>query len=293
MKVLILGFGKHAIEYAKVFNHLKIKIDGIVVRNKKKYSLLKKKFKIKNVYNNISYALEKADYDFVLVVLPWFEIEKKIPLILKKSKKNIFCEKPICLSLNKLKRFIDEEKRCKKKIFAIFNRRFYKNIFLARKILLKEFNYVHLEINERVKKAIKIHSKRIIGNIRFHLTSHWLDTLIWITGNSKFKVRNFKSYSVLTNKKNNIFVKINYKDNKAGIKLEAHQNNKKIKFDTYEKLTIVQNKKIRKFYEDNRFKPGLINVVKQIKNFNNIINNNFSTFKNLVPLYSILDKLKI
>ena len=79
MKVLILGFGKHAIEYAKVLNYLRIKIDGIVVRNKKNYFNLKKKFKIRNVYSNISYALENADYDFVLVVLPWFEIEKKIP----------------------------------------------------------------------------------------------------------------------------------------------------------------------------------------------------------------------
>ena len=293
MKVLILGFGNHAIEYAKVLNYLRIKIDGIVVRNKKNYFNLKKKFKIRNVYSNIGYALENADYDFVLVVLPWFEIEKKIPLILKKSKKNIFCEKPICLSFKKLKKFIVEEKKYKIKIFAIFNRRFYKNILQVRKILFKNYDFLHLEVNEKVKKAIKIHTKKIIGNIRFHLTSHWLDTLIWISGNSKFKVRNFKDYSILINKKKNIFVQINYKNENAGINLEACHNKKKIRFDTYEKLTIFENKKVKKFYEDNNFKPGLLNVVKQIKNSNVKNCNKFSRLEKLLPLYSILDKLKI
>ena len=293
MKVLILGFGKHAIEYAKVLNYLRIKIDGIAVRNKKNYFNLKKKFKIRNVYTNIGHALENADYDFVLVVLPWFEIEKKIFLILKKSKKNIFCEKPICLSFKKLKKLTIEEKKYKIKIFAIFNRRFYKNIIKVRKILFKDFDSLYLEINEKVKKAIKIHSKKIIGNIRFHLTSHWLDTLIWISGNSKFKVNNFEDYSILTNKKKNIFVQINYKNNNAGIRLEACQDKKKIKFDTYEKLVIFENKKVKKFYEDNGFKPGLLNVVKQIKNFNKINNNSFSRPGGLVPLYYILNKLKV
>ena len=140
---------------------------------------------------------------------------------------------------------------------------------------------------------IKIHSKRIIGNIRFHLTSHWLDALIWITGNSKFEVRNFKNYSILTNHKNNIFVQINYKNDNAGIKLDAHQNKKKVKFDTYEKLTIIKKKNTKIFYEDNSFKPGLLNVVKQIKNLNNKNNISFLRLKSLVPLYSILSKLKI
>lgn len=293
MRVLILGFGKHAIEYAKVFNYLRIKIDSIVVRNKKNYFALKKKFKIRNVYTNIGYALENADYDFVIVVLPWFEIEKKIPLILKKSKTNVFCEKPICLSFKKLKKFIIDEKKYKIKIFAIFNRRFYKNICIARKILFKNLDNLNLEINEKVKKAIKIHSKKIIGNIRFHLTSHWLDTLIWISGCSKFKIKNFRDYSILINKKKNIFVQINYKNDNAGIKLEANQNNKKIKFDTYEKLTIFDNKKVKKFYENNNFKPGLLNVVKQIKNPNVKNSNKFSRLEKLLPLYSILDKLKV
>ena len=96
----------------------------------------------------------------------------------------------------------------------------------------------------------------------------------------------------MINKKKNIFVQINYKNNNAGIKLEACKN-KKNWFDTYEKLTIFENKKVKKFYEDNNFKPGLLNVVKQIKNSNVKVCNKFSRLEKLLPLYSILDKLKI
>ena len=71
------GHGKQAEEYSKVLLKNKIKIEGICGRNSKVYNFAKN-HNIKNIYLNISEALKNCEYDFVLVLITWNEIEKEI-----------------------------------------------------------------------------------------------------------------------------------------------------------------------------------------------------------------------
>ena len=102
IKPLFIGFGDQAIHYAKAFKYLKINIHSVCVKNLNKHKNNFLNFKVKNKYTNINTALNSKNFNCVFVFLPWDVIEKEIVNIIKKTKKKIYCEKPIALSYRKL-----------------------------------------------------------------------------------------------------------------------------------------------------------------------------------------------
>ena len=91
----------------KGIKKLDIRISAILVKNELNYVNHKKNFKIKKIYTDLKLLLKYEKYDFIMVLLPWYSIEKNIQKIIKFSKsKFIFSEKPISLSRNNLQDII-------------------------------------------------------------------------------------------------------------------------------------------------------------------------------------------
>jgi predicted dehydrogenase len=289
---LFIGFGKQAQEYAKALNSKKIFIHSIFIRNKKKNIKIENKYKINYIFNNLKSALNDERYTHVFVFLPWNIIEKKIEFIIKNSKKIIFCEKPLALSVKKLKKIIFLLKKKKIKLHVLYNRRYYLAANKIRnKLKNKKIEY-QITIPEKIN-IYKKYDKKLKYNIKYHLTSHWIDFFTYVLNKKITKIeRKAKNYYIYlnNNNKNKSYIKIIYNGN-GYIKAKIKENNKIYLFDTLERVYLKKNKKkklIFNEYKENKFKPGIDKLLDDI-----IINKKtiLPEPKNLTNLYYYIDKL--
>tara|TARA_A100001011_G_scaffold314891_1_gene333237 strand:+ start:56 stop:955 length:900 start_codon:yes stop_codon:yes gene_type:complete len=292
-----IGFGKHAQIYAKIFKSLNIEIVSICVRDKKKYSKLKKVFSIKEIYDDIDKFCLNSKLDFIMVILPWDEIEKNLPKIVTKVKTElIFSEKPVALSLNKLNKIILLRHKFNKKIYVLYNRRFYETSQYLKKIIkTKKLSKFYMEISERKKDAVELLSKKILGNIRYHLTSHWIDLVMWLFKIKKFQLKKKKSSYHITSD-NKYIIKLDYNGFKP-ISSVITFNKLSLSHNSLEKLYKNNVGKSKLIVDDNKasiYKPGLKKLseaIKKIANGNN--NKDLPIIDDLRNLYTFLSKLKI
>lgn len=297
LKCIFIGFGDHARKYADVFNHLNIKISSIFVRKPSEYNIYKKKYQIKKIYSNIDKILKLEKYDFIMVMLPWYLIEKKIEKILKLStSKFIFSEKPISLSKQKLNHISKTSINLKKNLFILYNRRSYKIFKVIKKNINKnKLISFRMSISEREKQIIKIHSTKIIGNIKYHLTSHWIDLVMWLFNIKKLTVKKYQnSYKIFHNKK--LMIDLDYLGTHP-IETEFHFKKFQFKTKTLEKLYLIKNNKKKMIINENKlnnFKPGLLNTSQKIVNhvLSKKQNDKLPKVQNLKNLYNVLEFIK-
>lgn len=296
-KCIFIGFGKQAQEYAKVFKILNIKISSIFVRNKKKYNKYKKEYLIDKIETDLSKCLNKNNYDFIMVMLPWNIIEIILPIVIKNSKKKlIFSEKPVSLSLKKLRYLTNICTEYNKNVYVLYNRRFYE-VFKKTQKYLKNNRLLHFKmtINENEKELIKRKSRKIIGNIKYHITSHWIDLVMWLLKIKSFKVIKFNnSYTLISDK--NYQISINYKGGKP-ISMKLDFKNFTLKTKSLEKLYLIKKNKEKLVINEkkmNNFKPGILNLAKSIKKLSSRkkIDSRLLNLKNLDNLYCVLNYLK-
>ena len=290
-----IGFGKHAQIYAKIFKSLNIEIVSICVRDRKKYSKLKKTFSIGKVYDDIDKFCLDSKLDFVMVILPWDQIEKKLPLIISKTKTDlIFSEKPVALSLIKLNKIIYLRRKFKKKIYVLYNRRFYETSqYLKKVIKSKKLINFYMEISERKKDVIKLLSNKILGNIKYHLTSHWIDTVMWLFKIKKFKLKK-KNFFYEISSGSKYFIKLDY-DGSKPISSKIKFSRLSLFHNTLEKL-YKNNGQDKLIIDDNKYsiyKPGLKKVSLAIKKIvNGDKSQDLPLIDDLQNLYKFLSKLK-
>ena len=151
IKPLFIGFGNQALEYARALAYYNINIEAVCVSNLDKNKQKINKFKIKKKFSSITKALASKSYNCIFVFLPWNLIEKKISGILRKSKTNVFCEKPIALSYSKIIKIKKVSNANNKKLFVLYNRRYYETLNYLKKKLK---NYFDVEILIPEKKKI-------------------------------------------------------------------------------------------------------------------------------------------
>ena len=293
---IFIGFGKQAQEYANVFNKLDIKISSIFVRNKKKYYKFKKKFSIDRIDTNLVTCLTKSNYDFVMVMLPWDKIEKILPNVIKISKKKfIFSEKPVALSKKSLTKLINLSLLHKKKLYVLYNRRFYDVFKIVKKFLKKnQLLSFKMIINEKEKEISKKKSKKIIGNIKYHITSHWIDLVMWLFNIKNFKINSQNDVYNLIPKKDYL-INLNYDGDKP---ISMYFNFKNFSLKTYslEKLYLIKNHKKKLIINEkvSNFKPGIFNIAKSIILLINSkkISTKIPLINDLKDLYNVLGKIK-
>ena len=287
---LFIGFGKQAQEYAKVLFFKKIKIHSVCVKNLKNKEKIFNKYKIKNRFDNLEVALANKGYNSIFIFLPFNIIEKKILNILKMSNVPIYSEKPIALSYKKITKIEKFVKRNKKKLYILYNRNHYKIFEVIKKFTRREKFILRAYIPERINKTINTIDKKFKGNIRYHLTSHWL--------NFFFTIKKLKNIRPLFRKKDILFksktTEILISPNSKGYISAIFKSNKHVLFLlTLEQLFVfkIQKKRIKflRYYNEfsqNQFKPGVERLIKFISN--NKFKSNVSDVK---VLYNSIKKL--
>ena len=264
---LFIGFGKQALEYAKVLKSLDIKISSVCVTNIKKNKKNLIKYQVTNVYNDIKKAINAKKYNCIFVFLPWNLIEKKIPYIIRNTKKKIYCEKPIALSLKSLSKINKLSQMYNKELYVLYNRRYY-NIYSTLKKKLKKNYSVEVNIPEKIDLTLKKIDKRLKGKIKYHLTSHWMDFFISLTNKKIMNIKKVKNSYIffLNGTKNRIVITPNIQ---GSIEATFKSGNLIYKLETLEKMEIFnvkQKKVIKRFneFKNNKFKPGVLNLLKSI-----------------------------
>ena len=294
---VFIGFGKQAQEYANVFQKLNIKISSIFVQNKKKYYDLQKKYLIDRIDTDLISCLTESNYDFVVVMLPWNEIEKSLPKVIKFSKKNfIFVEKPVALSIESLTKLTKLSFKYKKKVYVLYNRRFYNVFKIVKKFLKKnKLQSFRMEISEKEKEIINKKSRKIIGNIKYHITSHWIDLVMWLFNIKYLRVKSQnESYNLIPKK--NYLIDLNYEGNKP-IAINFNFINFSLKIQSLEKLYFIKDNKKKLIINERKisiFKPGILNIVKTMMLLvqSKKITTKIPLIGELKNLYIVLAKIK-
>jgi len=126
-----------------------------------------------------------------------------------------------------------------------------------------------MNISEREKQLVKLHSNKIIGNLRYHITSHWIDLVMWLLNIKNFEIkRKNEIYQIKTHKQLDYFnIHLDYLG-KSPIQMNFFFKNFRFKLITLEKLYLLKNNKKKLIANENKlnkFKPGIFNVTKLIK----------------------------
>ena len=152
-----------------------------------------------------------------------------------------------------------------------------------------------MQISENEQKLIRRHTKKIIGNIKYHLTSHWIDIVMWLFNKKKFDLKKFDNLYQLKNR-NNIKIDIDYFGRKP-INMNLNFKSLKLKTVTLEKLYLEKKGKIKLILDENKaskFKPGLLNSSKHIVRYVSLKKQNdlIPSVNSLMNLYKTLNLLK-
>lgn len=190
MRVLLIGCGYMATEYAKVLQKLKIDFD--VVGNSVKNSINFKKLFSVDVHPG---GLEKfvktnelEKYSHIINSVNINSLSKTTNMLLKNGAKKILIEKPGSTNISDLKKINSVAKENNIKIFIAYNRRFYSSIEKLKNLVKKDggIKSIHFEFTEWIhtikesdydKKSL---NKWIIAN-----SSHVIDTVFYLIGNPK------------------------------------------------------------------------------------------------------------
>ena len=290
MHPLFIGFGNQAKEYANVLQKYKIKIQSVCVTNIKKNKKTFDKYKILNRYETIEKALNEKKFNCIFIFLPFDLIEKKILKILELSDTPVYCEKPIALNYKKICKIEKYVKKNNKKLFVLYNRNYYNNFHIIKKFLLRENFFLTAYIPEKINLTIKNINKNLKGNIKYHLTSHWIIFFFSLQKSKNVQPKFINRDIIFRNKNIDILI---YPNGKGFITAIFKSRNYILILLTLEKLLVykIYKEKIKflKYYDEfaaNNFKPGVENLVRFILK-KNIISN----ISNVKSLYNSIRRL--
>tara|TARA_B100000963_G_scaffold357109_1_gene378583 strand:+ start:1384 stop:2361 length:978 start_codon:yes stop_codon:yes gene_type:complete len=190
IKVLLVGSGYMAREYAKVLKHLKIDfhVTGNTVASCKNFqkelslpvdSGGLKSFLMKKGLDTYSHAINTVNVEYLK--------DTTIDLI-SKGIKNILIEKPGSVNFSELDEICKNADREKSEIYIAYNRRFYSSIEKTKEIINKDGGILsaHCEFTEWIHNINpdnypdEIVNKWVIAN-----SSHVLDTIFFLIGEPK------------------------------------------------------------------------------------------------------------
>ena len=173
-KISLIGFGKQAREYAKVFKKLNLFIDEIFVRNIENYKHVRKEFYVGEVLNIKNF--KNNEKKIIFIFLPWNKIQSFLADNLTNNGSYIYTEKPIGLSIKGLNNIINIQKKKIDHISVLYNRRFYKTYeYLKNEYKKNKLINAYIYIPEKIKYVLNNFDPNLRNNIRFHLTTHWFD----------------------------------------------------------------------------------------------------------------------
>lgn len=194
LKVAVIGTGFGSLAHIPAFNqNPHCRIIAIFGRDIKKLKLIKKKYKIKNIYTNFNSILKNSEIDFFSITVPpslHFNYVKKI----LELKKNVLCEKPFASNNKQSNELLKLSKKNGLKNFVSYQMRYQpirkKIKYLIESNKLGKILNVHLsfDYSSRLYKDLQFNwwsIKKQGGGILKAIGSHQLDLLTWWFGKPK------------------------------------------------------------------------------------------------------------
>lgn len=194
-----IGCGSIAQYHADVIKSLGHCIQSVAARPKSNnIDTFKKKYNVKNTYDNYQIMLRCENLDALIVCVSWKSTEKIIGDICSYKIPSLI-EKPVALSSAKLSKVIDTVGPCEDFILVGYNRRFYDYIDkLKNELKSQQLLSINMVVPENRKGIVKRFGLEINDYILHYMSSHWLDIVFYLTGpmNVLFRKKNTNSAAV-------------------------------------------------------------------------------------------------
>jgi len=188
-KVLLIGAGPMAVDYAKVLNALNV--DYTVVGNSEKSAAEFKNAIGKDVIlGGLDNFLKsnKESFDKVIVAISEHLLGKATLSLLKAGFKNILLEKPGGNSYDDLKNISAEAKSNNADVYIGYNRRFFASVLKAREIIKEDGGVTsfYFEFTEwaHVISTLK-KGEGVLGEWFMHNSTHIVDLAFYLGGKPK------------------------------------------------------------------------------------------------------------
>jgi predicted dehydrogenase len=160
MKVLLIGTGFMAKEYAKVLKGLDVKFD-VIGRGEKNVELFKKEFNVDANYGGLKSFLDgrniKNEYSHVINSSSINSLKSTTICLLENGVENILLEKPAGLNIKEIETVANLTKDKNASVYVAYNRRFYASTLKAKDIIQKDggvtsFNFEFTEWSHEIEK---------------------------------------------------------------------------------------------------------------------------------------------
>ena len=239
MNGAIIGLGHGHRVISKAFEIENIKLIGVYSKNLQNTLEQSKKYNLKKIYKSVDDLINDQDVELVAIAVPAYYQLELLKKCLKNNKK-IFCEKPITVNYDHLKRLFDKISKCRNKLIVdyIFQEH---DAFKKFKSLLPNSNLKNSKVKinfytqsfTNKKKILNWKNKSNLGGgiINLYLP-HILEYLIFFFGKiSKCKIIKKKKNFLILNYyfQNGVIAKININSNEPKKEHSIIYENNKIK----------------------------------------------------------------
>ena len=208
----IIGCGHIGTRHAEhIFNNKEANLIALCDVKINRAKKLGKKYNCPLVVKNYKNLLKNNSIDVVNICVPNY-LHSSITINFLKYKKNVLCEKPMCLKIVNGEKMIECAKKTNKKLFIVKQNRYNPPIELTKNILDKKaLGKIYLCITNLFwnrndayyKQSDWRGTKKMDGGTLFTQYSHFIDLLLWFNG---------KIESVFAQTKNYTHKKIEFED---------------------------------------------------------------------------------
>lgn len=175
-KICLIGAGKTMTKHLEVLKKFKhFKIVGIFNRSKNNAIKLKKKFKIKKIFNSIESMFNETKAEYLIVVVS-SDANFKIMKSCIRFPWKILTEKPLGLTFSESNKLIKLINKNKSKVHIALNRRHYASTkFMLRELNKNQGEKRFLEIFDQQAPTTTQFSKKEIKNWQYANSIHLID----------------------------------------------------------------------------------------------------------------------
>jgi len=299
--VAIIGSGKMASSYIEVLKkNRKFNILGAYSRNKKNLKLFCEKNAIKS-FNNIDEIKNNKSLDLLIVAVTATSLIRIISYIFN-IKCKVLLEKPLGINFKEAE-IIFRKIVLKKNFFLALNRRYYGSTLIAKKFLSNKRKIIFIDdhINFDPFKKLGFNLK----NKKYFVYSHSIHLIDYLKIFGNGKIINIDVKKTIINNKLNIFCLLEFKSGDIGIynatynsacrwKIIISNYNYKCLFQPLEKLFLTNKTNLTKDYSsylDKRYKPGIWNLVNDVKQMLHGKNHSLVSLKDGLSLMKLINRI--
>lgn len=185
IKILLVGAGSMAAEYAKVLQSLGIKFN-VIGRGSRSADAFATKTGVKVFAGTLAeYVATNGIPTAAIVAVSQDQLANVTIQLMELGARNILVEKPAGLNASQVRTLNQQAKTYEAKIFVAYNRRFYASVIKAADIIkddggVRSFHFEFTEWSHTIEKLE--HAPGVLENWFFANSSHVIDTAFFLGG---------------------------------------------------------------------------------------------------------------